>query len=197
MTREETIAIMAVLKAAYPSYYKDMKRNDAEAIIGLWESMFRDEPAEIVATAVKAHIASDVKGFPPHIGAIKAAIGKIKAPDEMTEFEAWGHVLKAIRNSNYNSHEEFQKLPPVVQRLVGSPSQLREWAVMDSDTVNSVVASNFQRSYKVRAASEREFLALPTDVRQTIEQLSSGLSMKELPGNDEPRGVLTIGPGRD
>ena len=28
MTREETLAIMSVLKAAYPNFYKDMKRSE-------------------------------------------------------------------------------------------------------------------------------------------------------------------------
>ena len=181
MTHDETLAIMSVLKAAYPNYYRDMKRGDAEAIVGLWAEMFKDEPVEVVAVAVKAHIASDTKGFPPHIGAIKDAITKLKTPDEMTEIEAWGYVRKALSNSNYNSKSEFDKLPPVVQRLVGSHNQLREWALMDSDTVNSVVASNFQRSYKARAASEREYLALPQDVRQTMAHIAAGWSMPSLP----------------
>lgn len=180
MTREETIAIMSVLKAAYPNFYKDMKRSEAESIIGLWAEMFRDDPAEVVAVAVKAHISSDKKGFPPHIGAIKEAIVKIKQPQQMTEVEAWNLVQRAIGNGIYGAREEFDKLPPILQRLVGSPNQLREWAVMDSDTVNSVVASNFQRSYKVRAANERERLALPGDVRRAMEQLAAGMTMPAL-----------------
>lgn len=177
MTYEETLAIMSVLKAAYPSYYRDMKRSEAEAVVGLWTDMFKDDPAELVAVAVKAHIASDKKGFPPHIGAIKDAILKIKTPDEMTEIEAWGLVKRALGNSAYNSTTEFEKLPPVVQRLVGSPAQLREWCQMDTDTLDSVVASNFQRSYKVRASSEREVLALPQDVRQMMTALAGSMSM--------------------
>ena len=180
MTYDETLAIMSVLKAAYPTYYKDMKRSEAEAVVGLWAEMFADEPAAVVAVAVKAHIANDVKGFPPHIGAIKDAIVKIKQPDTMTEIEAWGHVLRALSNSSYNSKAEFDRLPPVIQRLVGSPRQLQDWAAMDSDTVNSVIASNFQRSYKARAAHEREFLALPQDVRETMLKLSDGMKMPEL-----------------
>lgn len=180
MTHDETLAIMSVLKAAYPNYYRDMKRGDAEAIVGLWAEMFKDDPFEIVAAAVKAHIASDTKGFPPHIGAIKTAIVKIKTPDKMTEIEAWGCVVKAISNSAYNSADEFKKLPPVVQRLVGSHNQLREWSMMDIDTVNSVVASNFQRSYKASAASEREYLTLPQDVRSAMTQLTTGWAMPSL-----------------
>jgi predicted small lipoprotein YifL len=105
----------------------------------------------------------------------------VTQPEEMTEQEAWALVSKAIRNSAYNSAEEFAKLPPVVQRLVGSPSQLREWGQMDSDTVNSVVASNFQRSYRARAKNERDYLALPSSVKSYMAALADGMKMPELP----------------
>lgn len=185
MTREETLAIMSILKAAYPSFYKDMKRSDAESVVGLWAAMFADEPAELVATAVKAHIATDDKGFPPHIGAIKAAIGKIMQPEEMTEIEAWALVEKAVRNMQFGSDAEFYKLPEICQRLVGSPQQLREWGQMDSETVGGVVASNFQRSYRARAKYEREQMAMPSDVKKFIGKITAGMNMPELPATDE------------
>ena len=181
MTRDETIDLLSVLKAAYPNFYRDMTRKDADHVVSLWTDMFKEEPAELVALAVKAHIATDKKGFPPHIGAIKDAIVKIRQPDEMTELEAWGLVQKALRNGYYGAQEEFDKLPPVVQRLVGSPNQLREWAMMDTTTISSVVASNFQRSYKARAANEREFLALPAEVKSAMEQIAASMKMQELP----------------
>lgn len=180
MNREETLAIMGVLKAAYPNFYKGMGRADAEGIVDLWSSMFDQEPAQLVAMAVKAHIANDKNGYPPHIGAIKEAIVKLRTPEEMTEQEAWGLVLKALRNGIYGAQKEFDALPPLIQRLVGSPSQLKEWAMMDGDAVNSVVASNFQRSYKVRSASEREMLALPADVRQAMQALGGGMATQRL-----------------
>lgn len=192
MTYDETLAIMSVLKAAYPAYYRGMNRQDAEAAVALWAEMFADEPAQVVALAVKSLIATDTKGFPPHIGAVKDSIVKLKQPQEMTEAEAWALVSKATRNSTYNAGEEFDKLPPVVQRIVGTPMQLREWAAMDSDTLQSVVASNFQRSYKARAAKEREFMALPSEIRQLSAQLAAGMSMPGLPEpvTDQERNAL-------
>lgn len=192
MTYDETLAIMSVLKAAYPAYYRGMNRQDAEAAVALWAEMFADEPAQIVALAVKSLIATDTKGFPPHIGAVKDSIVKLKQPNEMTEAEAWALVSKATRNSTYNSAEEFDKLPPVVQRIVGSPMQLREWAAMDTDTLQSVVASNFQRSYKARAVKEREFMALPSEIRQISEQLAAGMSLPGLlePVTDQERNAM-------
>ena len=179
MTDTETLKILAVLRGAYPAFYRDMQRKEAERVAALWAEMFREEPYEIVAAAVKALIVCDEKGYPPHIGAVKARIRQITAPQEMTEAEAWGLVNKAISRSIYNSRQEFEKLPKLIQGVVGGPSQLRDWAVMDADTVQSVVASNFQRSYRARAASDREYKALPPEVRAILDVTAGKLALKE------------------
>lgn len=184
MTREETIKVLAVLKAAYPAFYRGMKADELNGIVNLWASQFEGDDYKTVGAAVQAHIATDTKGYPPHIGAIKEAIRKITQPDEMSEMEAWGYVASALRNSGYNSVAEFDKLPPVVRRIVGSPSQLREWAMMDSDTVQSVVQSNFMRSYRARAQHEREYLALPENVRELMGQLAGSMAMPALKESD-------------
>lgn len=93
-------------------------------------------------------------------------------------------MASALRNSGYNSVTEFDKLPPVVRRIIGSPSQLREWAMMDSDTVQSVVQSNFMRSYRARAQSEREYLALPPEVKGLMEEIAGAMSMPALKESD-------------
>lgn len=180
MTREETLKILAVLKAAYPSFYKGMPTQELEGIVALWTSMFADDDYRTVALSVKAYIATDVKGYPPHIGAIKDAVLKLTAPELMTELEAWEFVSRALRNSGYNAKKEFERLPELVQRLVGSPSQLREWALMETETVQSVVQSNFMRSYRARAAHEREFIALPSDVKVMLTELTAGMAFPQL-----------------
>ena len=64
--------------------------------------------------------------------------------------------------------------------------------MMDSDTVNSVVASNFQRSYKARAANEREFLALPSEVQETMMALATGMQMPGLPDSTDTKPDLAM-----
>lgn len=177
MTREETLGIMSVLKATYPNYYKGMSKTDAIAVVDLWASMFAEDSLPVVTAAVKALLASDTKGYPPHIGAVKEKVRLITTPQETTEQEAWALVMKAIKNSGYKSREEFDKLPPMLQRLVGSPNQLREWGMMDMDTVGTVVASNFMRSYRARSQSEKEIAALPSDVRKMLGEAVSGLML--------------------
>ena len=139
MTRGEVLGIMSVLKAAYPGFYRGMSRQDAESAVDLWCDMFAEDHADLVGAAVKALIATDEKGYPPHIGAVKAKMRQITAPDTDTEAEAWGKVLKAISRGIYDSRKDFERFPPEIQRIVGSPDQLREWAMMDAGDRKSVV----------------------------------------------------------
>lgn len=177
MNRSETSAILTILKTAYPQFYRGIDAKEAERTVSLWHEMFKDDPVDIVAVAVKAMIASRTNTFPPNIGEIKEEIAKMRAPNEMTAIEAWGLVAAATRNSLYNAQAEFDRLPPTVQRLVGSPLQLREWATMDADTVSSVIASNFQRAYRVRSTSNREYMKLPADIKKVISGVADRLSL--------------------
>ena len=168
MTREDTIKILSVLRGAYPAFYRDITKQEAESTIALWESMFDEEPYELVAAAVKAFISGDAKGFPPAIGQIKERIRQITQPEEMTEQEAWALVSKALRNSTYGSEEEFAKLPPEIQCVVHDPGQLRQWAMSPADEVETVIASNFMRSFRAKQKASKEFMALPTSVKQLM-----------------------------
>lgn len=168
MTREDTIKILSVLRGAYPAFYRDITKQEAESTIALWESMFDEEPYELVAAAVKAFISGDWKGFPPAIGQIKERIRQITQPEEMTEQEAWSYVSKALRNSIYGSKEEFAKLPPEVQAVVHDPGQLRQWALSQADEVESVIASNFMRSFRAKQKATKEYMALPTEVKRLM-----------------------------
>ena len=179
MTVEETGVVMDILRASYPRFYAGPAAPDPKQSVALWAEMFSDDPLPLVLAAVKAFIATDEKGFPPHRGAIKAKLRQISSPQERTEQEAWSLVYRAICNSSYHSEAEFSALPDTLRRMVGSPSQLREWAGMDSDTVQSVVASNFQRSYRAKKKSNREWEALPADIQVLAREVAGQLAPPE------------------
>ena len=168
MTREDTIKILSVLRGAYPAFYRDITKQEAESTIALWESMFEEEPYELVGAAVKAFISGDGKGFPPAIGQIKERIRQITQPEEMTEQEAWAIVSKAVQRSTYGSVEEFAKLPPEIQAVVHDPGQLRQWAIGPAEDLETVVASNFMRSFRAKQKAIKEYIALPTSVKQLM-----------------------------
>ena len=177
MTLKETSAVMDILTVAYPQFYKNQSAQEKLMAAKLWAELFAEDQVQTVLAAVKSLIAADEKGFPPHIGAVKEKIRFLTQPEEMTEQEAWNLVERACRNSLYNAEQEFQKLPQIVQRLVGSHSQLREWAMLEADELKTVVASNFMRSYKVRSKSEREYMALPNSVKEAVSQLTGSMRM--------------------
>lgn len=168
MNRKETISIMKILKAAYPNFYRGMSMQDAQEIIDLWYDMFKNEPVGIVGAAVKAVIESDEQGYPPHIGAVKSKIRLITSKDKTTEMEAWNLVFNAICRGIYHSKEDFEKFPHEIQCIVGSHEQIKQWAMMEPNTVQSVIASNFQRSYREKMNKKDEIDKLPEDIKQLI-----------------------------
>ena len=187
MTLEQTGAIMDVLQVAYPQYYKNVPDAERLSAARLWAGMFADDPVEIVVAAVKAFIATDTKGFPPVIGQIKSYVVKATTAPEKSELEAWSEVKKALSNSGYHAAEEFAKLDPVIQRIVGAPSQLREWAAVDLDVLDSVIGSNFQRSYRAISKNERERAALPSAVRDIVYKLADSKALNAV--DDEPKSL--------
>lgn len=184
MTRQETGIIMDILTTAYPAFYNGRNAPDMRMTVNLWAEMFAEDDVKIVAAAVKALIATDDKGFPPHIGAVKGRIRQISNRDEMTEQEAWALISKALRDGYYNAEAEFAKLPPLVQDVVHDPRQLREWSMMDEATVQSVVASNVQRSFRAKAQSRRDFEALPKDVQALAKTFATALP--QMPEEPKP-----------
>lgn len=169
MTREETIKILMVMQAAYPNY----KPQDKTVAVNVWSEMLGDIPYEQVSTALKAYIQTDKSGFAPGIGDIREKVQILFDEDvEINETEAWSLVLKAIRRSTYYSEEEFLKLPEIIQRSVGSPRQLREWATLedvDGKTL-TVLQSNFQRTFRAEQQKEREKQKLSPDVSRLIHE---------------------------
>lgn len=178
MTLQETATIMDILTAAYPHFYGGKNAPNVKSTLSLWASVFADDDVRLVAAAVKAIIVADTREFPPTIAHVKEKMRQLVAEkDELTEAEAWTLISHATRNGLYGSKEEYAKLPPTLQRLVGSPEQLRTWAMMDSDTLHSVVSSNFQRSYKIMVQREREEAKLPKDVLALVSGMSERMML--------------------
>lgn len=179
MDRNDAMKILTVLKAAYPHSFKGLRQRDAEALIELWQTMFAADPYEQVNAAVAALIATRKEGFTPTIGEVKErmAFAREQVSGELPEQSAWALVEKACRNGLYGYREEFEKLPPEVQRAVGAPEQLKAWAAMDVETVNSVVASNFMRNYRTQKQRDKERAMLPQSVLEAISLTANNLKM--------------------
>ena len=166
MTKQDTYQVLATLQAFYPDSFRWMTDSAAQLKVTLWQEQFADDPATLVQAAVKAFVSTDKKGFMPVPGQIKEQISILRDQGGLNEQDAWELVTDALRNSSYGSVEEFAKLPPDVQRAVGSPNMLRTWAAVNYEELQTVIASNFKRDYRAIAAQKKDFAKIPASVKQ-------------------------------
>ncbi len=168
MTDKETRKIIAVLMVAYPNY----KPINIDFTVSVWADMLSDYSYSEVDMAIKAYISTDTSGFAPAIGQVIDKIKSITTPRQMTDAEAWALVRKAISDSSYNAKDRFNELPVTCQRAVGSPAQLRMWA-LDASYNENVVSSNFMRCYRTEVTRQSELSRMPSEVRQIIEKINN------------------------
>ncbi len=176
MNRDQIVAILGTLKTAYPRFYADMSKQEMYNTIDLWVEMFKnDNPAHVTA-AVKNLIVSFK--FPPTIADIKDEMYKLSNTDEQTPVELWNTIKKAMRNSAYNATAEFEALPDIAKKFVGSPNQLREWAI-SADYNDSVVKGQFFKQVEVLKQREKDNVMMLPEVRETFKALTNGFLLKE------------------
>jgi len=171
MNKEQTIKILSIIKAAYPQWARDLKVNDAQMMVTLWNDMLQDYEYNLVQAAIKKVIATNK--FPPSVSEVIESINYITSggKSEMTEIEAWGLVRKAIKNSAYNAEEEFNKLPEKIQQAIGSHNVLHNWSQETVDGIEKVIGSNFMRSYKATVIRKKEEKQIPTSIKKMLSNV--------------------------
>ena len=75
MTTNDMTKILAILKAAYPSSFKDLTKEEAMGIINLWTLHLKDMPVDIVSISVNRLIAKSK--FIPTISEVLADLSSL------------------------------------------------------------------------------------------------------------------------
>lgn len=176
MTRDEFKILVKAMKAVYthPSFIPDQHAFD------IWYEMLKDIDYKTASFAVKKYMQSEERE--PSVASIRKQAAIITEHDsELNEMAAWEMVQKALRNSIYNSEEEFNKLPSIIQKTIVSPRQLYEWAIMDNIDGNgwNVMQSNFMRTYRAEQVREKERKKLSPDVISIIDKSIKNINLVE------------------
>lgn len=169
MTREETVKIIRIMCDCYPNY----KPNNLSETVDVWQMMLDEYSYNQVSIALKAYVTSDTSGFAPSVGEIVAKIQLLSQPQELDGMAAWGLVSKALRNGTYGAVEEFNKLPPLVKQAVGMPDNLKNWATSDYQTIETVIQSNFLRTYETIVKRANEMNRMPDNIKSLIEKTNA------------------------
>ena len=166
MTRDETKQLLMRISSVYPNW---KPQAELKYVVETWWEYLSEYTYNEIKTALRAYVSTDISGFAPSIGQLIEKMRTISTPAELSEMEAWSIVSKALRNGYYGAEQEFEKLPTIVQKAVGSPSQLRNWSQTDAESVENVIQSNFMRTYRAVIARERELQKMPQDVKKIMQ----------------------------
>lgn len=166
MTREQVGKLLMTIQAYYPNYNPP----DKEITLNAWHIMLAEYPEELVLQALRACITTNTSGFAPDVGQIMSKIQTISQPQELDGMAAWGLVSKALRNGTYGAVEEFNKLPPLVKQAVGMPDNLKNWATSDYQTIETVIQSNFLRTYEAIVKRANEINRMPDNIKSLIKK---------------------------
>lgn len=176
MTKDEIKKLLMMIEAAYP---QSKFENPAETVAA-WHFLLEEYPANAVMGAFQIYVKTNNTGFAPSVSQIIGCMHQPSENERLTEGEAWNLVKKAIQNGNYGSEEEYAALPPLVQRAVGSASMIRQWALSETDEVNTVIASNFQRTYRAILSKQTFNDKVPEQLSDLVKGISDKVSGNRL-----------------
>ena len=166
MNRDETKRIIYIIKTSYPNFNPE----DITGAVDIWQMMLDEYSYDQVALALKTYIKTNTSGFAPSISQIVDNIHKMsEIGSEKSEMEAWEYVRKAVKNSGYNSAQEFEKLPEDIKKVVKSPDALRTWSQTDIQEFETVIQSNFMRSYRAQQIKAKEIKRMPEEAKRLVE----------------------------
>lgn len=179
MSRDNIIAILGILKTAYPRFYANMTKAEAEETIALWQEMFNDTDIRVLTIAVKRLITH--LEFPPTIADVKKEILKITS-DNKNIIDYWQEAFKMMCNANYMTSEEFATYPDMCKRFFGSVSNLKTYGTMERDYVLNNIQPRFLKYAETYKKEEKENAMLPSNFKNMVSQLANKFELKTIGG---------------
>lgn len=188
MTEKEVRQLLAMTQAVYPNYNPPSR----EAAVNAWLMCLSEYDNKVVQLAFKTYMTTNTSGFPPVPGQLVEILQSLTQPQELNELEAWSLVRQALKNCNYNSEQEFAKLPTTIQKTVGTPQQLRIWA-SDTEFNENVVSSNFIKTYRTEVKRAIELNKIPSDIKKVIEMVNKNSLSNQITDKNKQAIKLSLG----
>ena len=117
MNKKETVGIIAMIVASYPSYEK-LNEGTITGMAGVWQRMFADEDAKVVELALAKHISTST--WPPSVADIKKIILEMQHPELIPPDKAWSIVEDTFYFDVTISrgYDLSEVIPPKVRKAV-------------------------------------------------------------------------------
>lgn len=177
MKRSETIQIIALLAGNYESI-ANKTNSQKQLMVNTWQECLGDLEYNLILQAVKKTIIESP--YPPTIHEIrKNAIELINPTTKKTGIEAWNEAIGMISNGLYMTEEQFNNHSPEVKRFFGSVNQVKQLAMVDMETINTVAKGQFLKQYDILLQRDREEKILPEPMKEMIEGLANKFALSE------------------
>lgn len=177
MKRSETIQIIALLAGNYESI-ANKTNSQKQLMVNTWQECLGDLEYNLILQAVKKTIIESP--YPPTIHEIrKNAIELINPTTKKTGIEAWNEAIGMISNGLYMTEEQFNNHSPEVKRFFGSVNQIKQLAMVDMETINTVTKGQFLKQYDILLQRDREEKILPEPMKEMIEGLANKFALPE------------------
>ena len=163
MTREETKDSLHLIAEMYDHFKVTSTKVD------IWHRLLHDIDAKRLNNAIAAYIRTDTKGYAPVPGQLLDLIAE-QQTSFPNEAEAWESANKAMRNGLYGYEEEFEKLPPIVQKCIGSAQQLHNMSMLPSSEVQTVIRSQFIKNYRTEVERAKQDSKIPQPILEVLRK---------------------------
>ena len=166
MTIKETVSVFAILSAAYPYFYQNIRNDDEQTktAVALWHEMLADYDIKTVKVALKRLIAVH-KEYPPTIGQLLESIVVVCGHAAPAEDEVWSEITDAIgRYGFYGTSEAMAQFSPVALAVVKALG----WSTLCMSETPEANRAHFLRIYPAIKARHEQKHVLPKDVRVFI-----------------------------
>lgn len=170
MSEAEVLEVVYTIKAAYPSHYARFTKLDFDNMVSVWDGTLEGYTYGQVSAGLSMFLASDTKGFPPVPGQVIECIKRMQRPvaEDYTNTECAALIRRALSNAVYHAEEEFERLPEICRRAVGTPHNLVEWSQLDTREVETVVMSQIIRALEAVRIRMREDAKIPESVKREL-----------------------------
>ena len=176
MTTSETTKLLIMINSTYPTF-KVANNNHAD-VIKMWSIILEPYTCESIYQAFVSFAranTSQVTPTPAQLIDIADNLFGENTNDEVLISE----IRQAIHNSAYHSAEEFARLKPLAQHAVGTPENLRAWARLDVEAIETVILSHVRRNlHAVKERKKYNDAYIPTEnqvIQRTLESLGTDI----------------------
>lgn len=178
MTEQELGKVMRLLEKYYKNFYQGMNK---EEVFAAWYPFFKDDDPHAVERAVVEVVCT--LRFPPTVADIKLQLAEDRLEDQPTATEAFQMIAEAVNDARDRAMatKAYNALPPMIRKLVGTPSRLVTWHRVSEESFETVIMSAIRSSYETLAKREAKYYALPAGIRKTAGWRIEGAETQALP----------------